>query len=234
MHYNLGPCWGFEPRAVSPYKAIPAGGRVSCSPFSACLYSRPEERCSADCPYFGLTLWYLGISSHRFCFYVFNFCFLLFFDASNKPLNRSQTRRPDPFRLSAVTTRGLCLYSSGDCSFLAVHKKMKKKSGVNNHKDSNLRPWNFAICSISCAEEEEIWVEWRDRLLVNSCEDSNLRLCNIGIKCSTSWAEENLWVNLCMKLHAKSVKWKMLVDYDEDFNLKSTDFAVRYCICWSM
>ena len=46
----------------------------------------------------------------------FFFIYLSFvFDMSNKPLNRSQTRRPDPFRLSAVTTRGLCLYSSGDC-----------------------------------------------------------------------------------------------------------------------
>ena len=108
-YFNLSPFWGFEPQAVSPNKAIPIGWRVSCTPLSACLFSRPEERCSADCPYFGLTLWYLGISSHRFCFYVFNFWFLLFFDASNKPLNRSQTRRPDPFRLSAVTTRGLCL-----------------------------------------------------------------------------------------------------------------------------
>ena len=47
---------------------------------------------------------------------LFFFIYLSFvFDMSNKPLNRSQTRRPDPFRLSAVTTRGLCLYSSGDC-----------------------------------------------------------------------------------------------------------------------
>ena len=77
-NYNLSPLWGFEPQAVSPKKAIPAGWRDSCTPFSACLYSCPEERCSADCPYFGLTLWYLGISSNRFCFYVFNICFLLF------------------------------------------------------------------------------------------------------------------------------------------------------------
>ena len=47
-------------------------------------------------------------------FYVFHFRFLFYFDTSNKPLNKSQTRRPDPFRLSAVTTRGLCLYSGGD------------------------------------------------------------------------------------------------------------------------
>ena len=51
---------------------------------------------------------------------------------------------------------------------------------------------------------------------------------DIGIKWSTSWAEENLWVNLYMKLHANSVKLKMLVDFDEDSNLRSTDFAVRY------
>ena len=48
-------------------------------------------------------------------FFFFYLSFFFFFDMSNKPLNRSQTRRPDPFRLSAVTTRGLCLYSSGDC-----------------------------------------------------------------------------------------------------------------------
>ena len=202
--------------------------------FTQCLFifaSRGEVQCRLP-----ILRSHPLVPRHKLASFLFFFLIFLsfIFDASNKPLNRSQTRRPDPFRLSAVTTRGLCLYSSGDCSFLAVHKKMKKKSRVNNHKDSNLRPWNFAICSISCAEKEEIWVEWRDRLLVNLREDSNLRLCNIGIKCSTSWAEENLWVNLCMKLHAKSVKWKMLVDYDEDFNLKSTDFAVRYCICWSM
>ena len=47
--------------------------------------------------------------------FFFIYLSFFFFDMSNKPLNRSQTRRPDPFRLSAVTTRGLCLYSSGDC-----------------------------------------------------------------------------------------------------------------------
>ena len=145
----MSPYWGIEPRAVSPYKAILAGGRVSCSPLSACLFSRPEERCSADCPYFGLTLWYLGISSHRFCFYVFNFCFLLFFDASIKPLNRSQTRRSDPFRLSAVTTRGLCLYSSGGCIFFFLrspwHSKSKEYKAVKPGEEYLLLYWRVII-----------------------------------------------------------------------------------------
>ena len=37
--------------------------------------------------------------------------------------------------------------------------KKIKKIWVNNHKDSNLRPWNFAIRFTSGAEEEEIWVD---------------------------------------------------------------------------
>ena len=49
-HYNMSPLRGFEPQAVSPNKVIPAGWRVSCAPLSACLYSRPEERCSEDYP----------------------------------------------------------------------------------------------------------------------------------------------------------------------------------------
>ena len=73
-YFNLSPFWGFEPQAVSPNKAIPIGWRVSCTPLSACLFSRPEERCSADCPYFGLALWYLGVSSYHF----FPFFFFVF------------------------------------------------------------------------------------------------------------------------------------------------------------
>ena len=63
-----------------------------------------------------------------FMFWVFAFSF--YFDTSNKPLNRSQTRRPDPFQVSAVTTRGLCQYSSGDCicSFSPAHGHSKSKN----------------------------------------------------------------------------------------------------------
>ena len=64
-------------------------------------------------------------------FFSFLFLFILFpfVDTSNEPLNRSQTRRPDPFQVSAVTARGLCLYSSGDCvySFSPVHWQSKWK-----------------------------------------------------------------------------------------------------------
>ena len=144
----MSPLWGFEPQAVSPQKAIPAGWRASCAPLSACLCSRPEERCSADCPYFGLTLWYLGVSSYRFflCFWVL---FSFVFDMSNKPLNRSQTRRPDPFRLSAVTTRGLCLYSSGGCIFFFLrspwHSKSKEYKAVKPGEEYLLLYWRVII-----------------------------------------------------------------------------------------
>ena len=35
-------------------------------------------------------------------------------------------------------------------------------------------------------------------------------------------------VDLCKKLHVKRVKWNVMVDFHEDSNLISTDFAVRY------
>ena len=125
----MSPLWGFKPHAVSPEKAIPAGWRVSCAPLSACLFLRPEERCSADCPYFGLTLWYLGndmlVSFLFLCFMVPAF---FLFDTCTELLNRSQTWRPDPFRLSAVTTRGLCLYSSRDLLFSFLWHTWHSKS----------------------------------------------------------------------------------------------------------
>ena len=201
----MSPYWGIEPRAVSPYKAIPAGGRVSCSPLSACLFSRPEERCSADCPYFGLTLWYLGISSHRFCFYVFNFCFLLFFDASIKPLNRSQTRRPDPFRSSAVTTRGLCLYSSGGCIFFFLrspwHSKSKEYKAVKLGEEYLLLYWRVIIKKLfifilELAEQnngdwsfQSLTWEGLHELIVHVTSVQNQVF--LGIICITLWAEQN-------------------------------------------
>ena len=54
--------------------------------------------------------WYAHIV---FIFMCYGFYFLLF-DTCTEPLNRSQTWRPDPFRLSAVTIRGLCVYLSWD------------------------------------------------------------------------------------------------------------------------
>ena len=54
------------------------------------------------------------ICSYRFYFYALWFLLFFLFDTCTELLNRSQTWRPDPFRLSAVTTRGLCLYSSRD------------------------------------------------------------------------------------------------------------------------
>ena len=59
------------------------------------------------------------------CFWFFTF---FFFDTSNKPLNRSQTRRPDPFQVSAVTTRGLWLYSSGDRTLFYLRHSSHSKS----------------------------------------------------------------------------------------------------------
>ena len=53
------------------------------------------------------------IFSYLFYFLLYGFSFFLF-DMCTELLNRSQIWRPDPFRLSAVTTRGLCLYSSRD------------------------------------------------------------------------------------------------------------------------
>ena len=43
---------------------------------------------------------------------LYDFCFFKF-DTSTEPLNRSQTWRPDPFQLLAVTTRGLSVFEQG-------------------------------------------------------------------------------------------------------------------------
>ena len=66
--------------------------------------------------------WYAHI-----IFVCYGFYFLLF-DTCTEPLNRSQTWRPDPFRLSAVTTRGLCLYSSRDLLFSFLRHTWHSKS----------------------------------------------------------------------------------------------------------
>ena len=55
--------------------------------------------------------WYARIV---FIFMLYGSCFFFLFDTCTELLNRSQTWRPDPFRLSAVTTRGLCVYLSWD------------------------------------------------------------------------------------------------------------------------
>ena len=68
--------------------------------------------------------WYAHIV---FIFMRYGFYFLLF-DTCTEPLNRSQTWRPDPFRLSAVTTRGLCLYSSRDLLFSFLWHTWHSKS----------------------------------------------------------------------------------------------------------
>ena len=46
------------------------------------------------------------ICSYRFYFYALWFLLFFLFDTCTEPLNRSQTWRPDPFRLSAV---GVCI-----------------------------------------------------------------------------------------------------------------------------
>ena len=46
---------------------------------------------------------------------------------------------------------------------------------------------------------------------------------NIGIKGYTSWAEKKkCWSTFAKKLQVKRVKWKFLVDFHEDSNLRST------------
>ena len=62
---------------------------------------------------------------------------------------------------------------------------------------------------------------------INSRGDSNLRLCNIGIKCSTSRAKKK-YMSTSIKnySHVKRVKIKILVDFHEGSNLRSTDFAL--------
>ena len=68
------------------------------------------------------------ICSYRFYFYALWFLLFFLFDTCTEPLNRSQTWRPDPFRLSAVTTRGLCLYSSRDLLFSFLWHTWHSKS----------------------------------------------------------------------------------------------------------
>ena len=70
------------------------------------------------------------ICSYRFYFYALWFLLFLLFDTCTELLivNRSQTWRPDPFRLSAVTTRGLCLYSSRDLLFSLLRHTWHSKS----------------------------------------------------------------------------------------------------------
>ena len=68
------------------------------------------------------------ICSYRFYFYALWFLLFFLFDTCTEPLNRSQTWRPDPFRLSAVTTRGLCLYSSRDLLFSFLRHTWHSKS----------------------------------------------------------------------------------------------------------
>lgn len=100
--------------AVSLEKVIPAVRRVSCAPLSACLFSRLEERCSADCPYFVLTLWYLGndvsVSFLFLCFMIFLFSLI---DTSTEPLNRSQTRRLDKSVLGCNHQRTVSVFKRG-------------------------------------------------------------------------------------------------------------------------
>ena len=73
--------------------------------------------------------------------------------------------------------------------------------------------------------------EQREVFCVNVHGDPNFRLSKIGIQYSISWAEKKILVDLCKELCLKRVKWKFLVDFHEDSNLRSTDFAVKYSTC---
>ena len=69
------------------------------------------------------------ICSYRFYFYALWFLLFFLFDTCTEPLNRSQTWRPDPFRLSAVTIRTVCVFELGfTFSFLrhTWHSKSKE------------------------------------------------------------------------------------------------------------
>ena len=87
-------------------------------------------------------------------FLCFSFFASFLFDTSNKPLNRSQTRRPDPFQVSAVTTRGLWLYSSGDRTLFffygTVHIQSQRNTRISCQVGKYLLHWtmitNYYIC----------------------------------------------------------------------------------------
>ena len=95
-----------------------------------CLFiSRPEERCSADCPYFGLAR--LVPRRKLVSFFMFFFCFVfVFWWNENSRYIGLKPGGPDPFQVSAVTTRGQCLYSSRDCNFFFLWHIWHSKSRV--------------------------------------------------------------------------------------------------------
>ena len=95
-----------------------------------CLFiSRPEERCSADCPYFGLAR--LVPRRKLVSFFMFFFCFVfVFWWNENSRYIGLKPGGPDPFQVSAVTTRGQCLYSSRDCNFFFLWHIWHSRSRV--------------------------------------------------------------------------------------------------------
>ena len=128
-----------------------------------------------------LTLWYLS-NNMLVLFFLLCFSFLpFFFDTRSEPLNRSQTRRPDPFRLSAVTTRGLCLYSGRDCTCSCFFIKFDMQSQRNKKKNVKYG-WSFL------AEERNRFrtKKWRLKVLElrrgNKNELSKLSLSKIFLK----------------------------------------------------
>ena len=93
--------------------------------------SRPEERCSADCPYFGLARLVPRrklVSFFVLCFIYF-FVFVFWWNENSRYIGL-KPGGPDPFQASAVTTRGLCLYSGRDCNFFFLWHIWHSKSRV--------------------------------------------------------------------------------------------------------
>ena len=128
-YYNLSPSWGFEPHAVCPKKAIPAEWRVSCTPLSACLFRVPRRGAVQIAHTSVSPVWYLGVSSFHFlCFFLF--LFFVFWWNENSRYIGLKPGGPDPFQVSAVTTRGQCLYSSRDCNFFFLWHIWHSRSRV--------------------------------------------------------------------------------------------------------
>ena len=101
----------------------------------------------------------------------------------------------------------------------ALPAGQKKKFGWTICEDSNLIQNRSTIL---------LRQSKKTNFRINSREDSNLRLCSTGIKDSISRAGKKICVDLYKKLQLRlTCQIKNLVDFFEDSNLRSTDFAVN-------
>ena len=144
----MSPLRGFEPQAVSPNKVIPAGWRVSCAPLSACLYSRPEERCGEDYPRW--TVWNDNFWSTFMRIQTSDLPILL---SDTPPADILQNRAPNTKEAVPTTIRLQTLDLKTSQSALPAGQK--KKFGVDIREDSNLSLVNIAKkCSYSWVERQ--------------------------------------------------------------------------------